>query len=344
MWGIELDPDVPIVYSIFGIQYLGEVPDTRQQALIDNFTRLICSSAQHVDNIIQQNSINQTQIWLGYWSSPTSFKAWWQAAETAQLWNSLPPDAGMWREILTVPRRRTQFGTNKEERYGMAHIGTLTPNTTKSGYWGCYRDRIEEATPANRLDTPLSINLTAAPSSKTVRLGRVLMNKLPDNLCFVVEGQDHSHITADEKDHWFENFDAPVTKWITDIVAAGPEAGVLTSRLCLAPDSGKFRNLDPMPLNYNRKIQLFYFLDFGHMERLGRRNKGHVGLRSNFMQSYCPVGPMGKLGELLLWVETSILKSEEMECEYIGCLEGTGLMAYDHHVEFTSIRDGQIVG
>ncbi|RDW83522.1 hypothetical protein BP5796_05013 [Coleophoma crateriformis] len=343
MWGVNLDPDVPMVYSIFGVQYLGEIPNTQQQTLIDTFTKLIDSSAKHVDHVIQQDPLAQTRIWLAYWSSPASYRAWWLAAETVQFWDSLPPDAGMWREILNVPRRRTQFGTNKQENNGLAHVGTLTPNTTKSGYWGCYRDRIEAATPTDRLDTPLSRNPTPQLSSTTVRLGRVRMNKLPDNLCFVVEGQDHSGITVTEKDHWFENFDETVTKWITDIVAAGAEAGVLTSRLCFAPESGKFRDLDPTPLNYNRKIQLFYFLDFGHMERIGRHNKGHVGLRSSFMQSYCPIGPMGKLGQLLLWAETSILKSEDIECEYVGCLVGTGLMAYDHHPAFGTAKDKQIL-
>lgn len=31
-------------------------------------------------------------------------------------------------------------------------------------------------------------------------------------------------------------------------------------------------------------------------------------------------------GKLRLWVEASILKGKDMDCEYVGCVEGTGLM------------------
>jgi hypothetical protein len=271
-----------------------------------------------------------------------SYKAWWETKDVVDFWTSLPEDAGMYREILTVPRGRTQMALSAETEEGMAYVGTVKPmDQTKMGYWGCYRDRYEDGGKKDRLPSSLQAPPEAQKATGKIRPGRVLMTTFPDNLCFVVEGQDHSSISAEEKNYWFENFDASVTNWITDLANAPPSAGILDTRLCYAPESGKYRESIPDVLNYNRKVQLFYFLDHGHMERIGKQNKGHVNLRNNFLQSYCPTGAMGQIAKLLLWVETSVLKSNEIECEYVGCLEGTGFMAYDNHSAFRGKGDAR---
>lgn len=65
-------------------------------------------------------------------------------------------------------------------------------------------------------------------------------------------------------------------------------------------------------------------------ERAGRAHRGHVKLRKKFMEAYCPVGKMGNgVGKITLWEETSIMKGNEIQAEYIGCRDGTGFMAYD---------------
>ncbi len=45
---------------------------------------------------------------------------------------------------------------------------------------------------------------------------------------------------------------------------------------------------------------------------------------------------MAEIARLLLWVETSVVKKGEIECEYVGCLETTGFMAYDNNDAFKS--------
>ena len=34
---------------------------------------------------------------------------------------------------------------------------------------------------------------------------------------------------------------------------------------------------------------------------------------------------MSEEGEIQLWVETSVLTAGGVDCEYVGCMEGTGL-------------------
>lgn len=103
--------------------------------------------------------------------------------------------------------------------------------------------------------------------SLTVRPGRIVLAALPDNLRSVVEGQDHSSVLQTEKDHWFEKFDGPVTSWINYLTGpSGHSAGILKARVCYSLSLGQYRNALPKALNYNRKIQLFYFLDHRHIE------------------------------------------------------------------------------
>ncbi|KAJ5131802.1 heme-containing dehydratase [Penicillium atrosanguineum] len=129
-------------------------------------------------------------------------------------------------------------------------------------------------------------------SSLESRPGRVHLTQFPDNICFVVEGQDHSAITAEERKYLFESFDDSVTRWIKDLMEAGPESGILDGRICYEPESGVFREKEPQALNYNKKVQLFYFKDLQHMEKIGRQNKGHVDLRKRFLEAYGPDGQM----------------------------------------------------
>ena len=230
----------------------------------------------------------------------------------------------------------------------MAHLGEFESILDRSGYWGCYYDRMGDVTKENKFRTevtkkptrtrPLPITPSGSSSNGSngsngsnlpIRRGRIQVPALPDNIAFVVEGQDHSLILPEEKEHWLENFDQPVTNWLSDLVTAGPKRGILDARLCYNPESGMYKAADAQPreLSFNDKVQLFYFLDMEAMEKIGREDAGHVKLRRGFMQSYGSGGVMTELpGKLRLWVEASILKGKDMDCEYVGCVEGTGLM------------------
>ncbi|KAF9882669.1 hypothetical protein FE257_005663 [Aspergillus nanangensis] len=291
-----------------------------QSALARQLDHLIADYPEHVDRIHQDGLPSfpdaKSQIWLAYWKSPEDYEHWWQQGAMS-FWEALSDDAGMWREILIVHGDRTQFATNKTRKSGLGHLGPYESVGDKTGYWGCYYHRIPAVTPDNHFPSPVTAPLNPPPTDG-IRSGRITMTHFPDNLCFVVEGQDHSRITTHESQHWLENLDKPVTKWMEDLQTAGAENGVLDARMCYEPDSGRFRDSKPQSLNYNRKIQLFYFLDMESMERIGRMNRGHVALRRDFINSYAGDGVLAESGELCLWVETSILRSPDIQCEFIS--------------------------
>lgn len=391
MWGVHLPSSHPFVYALFGIQLPITSPSTSQIDLVSELTHLLSNKPAHIDHLLQDSpspnpftpeegqGTGKTRIWLTYWSSPEAYKTWWTSPAVEAFWTSLPPDAGVWREVMTIPASRAQHGTNKTIRAGLGHLGKRVSVAEKSGYWGCYRERMSawedegdrmesewglrddgasfssscsgyySYTRADEQHTDVDIkpdsNANSNPESDkdSHHPGRILVTNIPSNICFVVEGQDHSAITSSEQDLWFKRFDPLVTQWIKDLVSSttpptssGPGTGTGThvpelfrARLCYDPSSGLFRSDPDVPaLNYNKKVQLFYFRDLGCLERIGRLNKGHVRLRRDFLDAYGPGGEMGKVGGLRLWVETSVVKNGEMECEYVGCVPGTGLMGF----------------
>ncbi|KAG0157747.1 hypothetical protein PDIDSM_4932 [Penicillium digitatum] len=188
----------------------------------------------------------------------------------------------------------------------------------------------EKLVPHRPLHSP-----SAETSGPEIRPGRVHLTQFPDNICFVVEGQDHSAITKEEQKFWLGNLDDLVNNWIKDLIEAGPESGILDGRICYDPEGGRFRDGEPNALGYNKKIQLFYFQDLGQMEKIGRLNKGHVELRKKIFESYGPGGEM-MAGKIMLQVETTVLKSGEIDCEYVGCAEGTGFMAFGSYPQHIS--------
>ncbi|KAJ6013236.1 heme-containing dehydratase [Penicillium herquei] len=339
MWGVQLSSSEPFVYSIFGLQYHHEPPTNEQITYQKEFDDLIINHATHIDRLIQEGNAAskpaKTFIWLGYWKTQTEYLDWWTSDAVTSFWANLSPHAGIWREIMMPSATRTQFGSNQSKSHGLGHLGTPTSLGEKSGFWGCYRHRMS-ASQDDNFTTNINKEIAQVQhytSQDThhdppIRPGRQLLTNLPNNVCFVVEGQDHSEITDEEREFWFKNFDQSVKRWMKDLVSAGDGSGVLDSKLCYCPESGIFRESDSdlAALNYNKKVQLFYFKDLRHLERIGRSNKGHVDLRHRFMRAYGPGREMDS-GKICLWVETTVIKGNEIECEYVGCFEGTGWLA-----------------
>ncbi|KAK9238151.1 aldoxime dehydratase [Lipomyces kononenkoae] len=344
-----LAPVLPELFtiSIFGAQYHGTSPPPPKAILIRTFEASLKASAVFVEELIQDDSergLGLSRIWVSYWKSPDDYYQWWESQEVSQFWSSLPDDAGFWRERMHFSKTRFVTEMSQDIPSGVGHLGPLEPLTEKTGYWGALRDRIEESTAEDKLPSPLEFVPAPKLPDGTIRRGRVKMTKFPENICYVIEGQDHSLMKEHEGKIWSEKFHRATKRFVTNAVRAGPEGGVLSARLCHVPESGTI-NVKPSEipddpdifpaLEINRTVEIFYFLEFRYMERVGRRDKAHVALRREFMDVYGKERIMAH-GDMLVWVDCGILKSNEIEAEYIGCYEGTGFLAYDYHPEFKS--------
>ena len=235
-----------------------------------------------------------------------------------------------------------------------------------------------QATPDDKFSSPLPAVPEPKRLSDEIRLGRTRIVKFPDNINFVIEGQDYSAMPPAERMYWKENFDGITKQWVTNVMTAGPAKGMVSGRACHAFACGKQLGASSSDdttkaatkdnngtttgsgddddavtafvangggslfpgLDYIRQAQLLFWLDLSYMEYIGKWDKVHVKLRRDFFAAYGPGGVM-EGGDLLLWVDVGILKGDEMDAEYVGCYEGTGFMAYDHHAAFESRSDAK---
>lgn len=325
--------------SVFGCQFHAKSPSAGKLALIDAFQALIRPAAVYVDEY-EQNDV-PTRIWMSYWTSPQDFKKWWESPAVLSFWSSLPDDAGFWRETVNLPATRAMHQTVFNDRKdGFGHCGDLIPLTERMGYWGAYRSRLTKEHPDDRFASSLSAVPEPRPLSNRLSRGRLRMTRFPENLCFVVEGQDYSGMEEREMQYWNEHFDSLAKRWITNVMQGGAKKGLVNARACHGLASGKqlgatqgdgvFPGLD-----YLRQAQLLFWLDISCMEHMGKHDTTHVKLRREFLQAYGPGGEM-EGGKLLLWVDLGVLKAEEVDAEYVGCYDGTGFTAFDEHPSFKS--------
>lgn len=354
VWLANLEgEDLLFTYALFGVQQ-DELTDRKRKTVLDLFN-LLSTSADRVDHLQDEShesprKSSQSTTFVAYWKDSGAYQTWRESNAFRDFWDSLPDDAGVWREVMTVPKSRYMFAANQYETSGLATMLGLKESSDE-GYWGVYRHRLHDnpdqyTDPADTFTTPLATTTKAKPDSdkavvnletsfpNAVRLGRVKLTKLPDNLCFCREGQRQPHFGKEELETWLDMLAPYAQSWMNHLNTARNRNGVVSFTMHVGhenPVPSQKREIDPLEdLSLPTKAvaeanQLMYFLDMAHFEQAGRSFKDHVKLRQRTFDLYGPDGKHSN-GKLSLFVELCVLKSGDLEAEYIGCREGTGLM------------------
>ncbi|KAI9647414.1 hypothetical protein NHQ30_003799 [Ciborinia camelliae] len=352
---VDMDgKDYVFTYGIFGVQHEELTPE--KATSISTLYKLLSSSANRVDHLQDESHGLPRQgpkstTFVAYWLSSTSYESWKGSSPVKEFWASLPADAGVWREVMTVPKSRFTFASSQPVASAM---GTLLPlkQSDDEGYWGVYRHRLSETPdshtdPSDTFTSPYVTPTKAKPNetrkiidipstrSAKIKLGRVTISNPPENLIFVREGQRQPHIPPAETEAWLKQINPHAQSWISHLATARNKNGVVAFTTHIGQENPtpeivneKFDPSADLELDTNaiaEANQLAYFLDLAHFEQAGRSHKGHVELRKTVMSLYGPGGELEK-GKAVLFVELCVLKSKDLDAEYIGCAEGTGLM------------------
>ncbi|PQE08891.1 heme-containing dehydratase protein [Rutstroemia sp. NJR-2017a BVV2] len=322
-------------YAIFGIQYESLTPT--KTSLISTLHGLLSSSAGHVDTLgDEDHGVSRpgpkTTTFVAYWLHSEDYDKLSESQVFKNFWDNLADDAGVWREVMTVPRSRYMFAASQNINWGLASMLDLKPSTDE-GYWGVYRHRLSETPdsftdPTDTFTSPYvtTYKPTEKPSidiprsfSTTLLPGRVKV-RIPDNLCFVREGQRQRGVPADEREDWIARVSPHARSWITHLDEERNKNGVISFSTHVEDSIPGEK-----PSEDAETDQLAYFLDLAHFELAGRSHRGHVTLRKTVMELYGPGGKWNQ-GKSELFVELCVLKSGDLVAEYIGCAEGTGLL------------------
>ena len=268
-------------------------------------------------------------------------------------------------QVMTVPKSRFMHAANQNIESGIATLPelNLTPSNDE-GYWGVYRHRLSmvpdsHTDPTDAFTSPYVTSAKSNPAAPVINIppsrtgkivpGRVKLDHIRDNIVFVREGQRQPNLEQEELDTWRESIAPHVESWIKHLDTERNKNGVLaftthisheqppmidTKRRDSAVELDLAADLEKLDVNSDSDAkavpetnQLAYFLDLAHFELAGRSFKGHVQLRRNTIELYGPGGKHeGEKGKVVLFVELCVLKKGDLDAEYVGCMEGTGLM------------------
>lgn len=348
-------------YALFGVQHDELTPD--KKTTISKLYELLSQSADRVDHLQDEShgaarTGPKSTTFVAYWLKSADYEAWKETDAVKDFWNNLPDDAGVWREVMTVPKSRYMFAASQKEVSGLATVLGLKESSDE-GYWGVYRHRLSETPdkhtdPSDTFTSPLVskgkakgdttkrvVDLSRSPVHENIRRGRVKLTKVPDNLCYCREGQSQPNLDKDELDTWKEKLAPYAKSWMDHLDSDRDKNGVVSFTFHIGHEiprstfdagvdleketgSGAEAGTETKPIA--EANQLMYFLDLAHFELAGRSWRDHVKLRQTTMEMYGPGGQHNPHGKLSLFVELCVLKSGDLDAEYVGCKEGTGLM------------------
>ncbi|MCP5198484.1 MAG: phenylacetaldoxime dehydratase family protein [Gammaproteobacteria bacterium] len=256
-----------------------------------------------------------TTLAVAYWTDRQRADDWWRSGAVSRWWQGLACDgeAGWFCERMAIPEARFNYAAGTEDRHGSAATLPLAPCKI-FGYWGAYRDRLP-ASAADPFESPLAE--PPAPRDPVTR-GRRLAVRIPDNLCYIREGQGWADCGAEERAVWNEQMKDKVDTWVGRLAADPVATGCLALR-----DIAEFDALTGAPLE--RRSQLAFLLSLGHIERAARTDPAHLAVHGAFAQMYREPRFTPRMH---VWVEVGILKEDEFAAEYVNCHPGTGLLPF----------------
>ncbi|KAJ4863269.1 hem-containing dehydratase domain-containing protein [Trichoderma breve] len=334
-----LSDDTPSVLALFGIQHPESLTPLKRNsiaALKDIFALengpghvQIMTEAQQPRN---PSSNCNTTIFQAFWFSSTDYEAWWQSAAVSSFWNSLEEDAGIWREIMRINPRRFMHATGSTKKQGLALVPELAEVeyadiAPQQKYWGIYRERIPDHESDDFESAFISQAQRKEMEEKEIRLGRVVLLHGIDNMLYVWEFQDYSQMTEQEKEIWDKHINPFVRGWMDSLDKERSKHGVLSFRnTALTQIDDDLTSTLP---ESRITSQFVFYLDLAAFEYSGKSTRDHFKARMAFEKHHKSSGTLGMgKGRTQLSVEVGILKRSDFEAEYIGCLDGTGLMGY----------------
>ncbi|HIF11363.1 MAG TPA: phenylacetaldoxime dehydratase family protein [Sneathiellales bacterium] len=305
-----------VVFALFGVQSRDpNMAAPHVAALRDHLASGNTSFIERSHSVDASGYHND--IFMAYWLDIESYRAWAAQPEVAAWWAGLPQDPeqelGFWREVLMPDKDRFQFGGAGDRKAGSGNFLKLAP-CDKFGYWGGYRDRLAAS---KHDDFAAARDVLDAPQVRDT-IGRRLSVITPDNICFIREGQGWADCGAEERRIWNEKMEPVVTEWVGFLGDNPAESGCITIRDCHEQDVDHGTPVE-------RRSQFAFLLSLGHIEHAARTQPTHLAVHRTFLEMF-----ENKLFEpqMHVWVEVFILKSGELENEYVNCHPATGLLPY----------------
>ncbi len=256
-----------------------------------------------------------TSVLMAYWPERDTSQRWWSSAAVTRYWRGLPHDGdtGYFHERMSIPRERFNYAAGTEDKHGSAAVFELEACAT-FGYWGAYRDRLP-ASKTDGFESPLTA-VSVSPDKYT--RGRRLSVSIPDNLCYIREGQGWGKCGAEERKIWDHEMNGVIDKWVERLGEDPVATGCLSIRDCIEVDPANGETIA-------RRSQIAFLLSLAHIEQAARTDPAHLAVHGAFVKMY---REPRFTPQMHVWVEIGVMKHDEVDTEYVNCHPRTGLLPY----------------
>lgn len=323
-----------IVMAVIGAQYANaEMNDGRALAEISSYLTAEAAPPASRPSFHEHAAVTDSRGFyntavLAYWPSRGAYEEWAAASGFEGWWRGLGAGANGWfLEVFfpTVDRFETIHNTRDPEGAANMRDGLSGP-IQEHGYWGSMRDRL----PLSQTD-PLE-GEAAAPEGKGLSnggsdahengAGTPRRVRVPGrrNLAVIRSGQDWSGTVPEERALYLETMHPVLTKGMDFLRDHGDEVGCYSCRFMEIVD-GKHK---AGAGGTDRTFGLAYFDDLASLERWSREHPTHLAIFGGFGKY---AKRLGEKMSLRVFHEVLVLEPEQQLFEYIGCHEGTGMLA-----------------
>jgi aldoxime dehydratase len=311
-FGPEVDK---LVYGIFGVQSKDSEKSKRYAAELRRLLQGV-NGAPAIERMTCKDSEGYyCDITIGYWKRVADYDTWFASPAVRSWWKAFPLDAsvGLWREVMTPHKDYYQYGAGVPQKGGLSALGELIP-CDKFGYWGGYRDRVPASTHDKFL--PAFQDMPQRVARET--FGKRLSVKLPNNICYIREGQGWNLSGDAERQIWKEQMEKPVDQWVSELHENPYKTG------CFSLLFGREHDMttgEPI----EKQSQLAFLLSLSHIERAARTNHSHLCVHKSFSEMYTQPKFEPRMH---IWVEMVIVKEGDMQTEYVNCHPMTSMLPY----------------
>lgn len=254
-----------------------------------------------------------TQLLVAYWTGESDYRAWWARADVQEYWAGAGQDeTGVWREVMITGPERHQYASGQEDPAGPSEFLPLEPSD-KFGFQGSYRARMRSA---ETDDFASSVPTLPEPAERDTR-GRRLTVAVPENICFIREGQTWDLCSSEERAIWDAQMGPVIDDWVATLRDNPVRTGCISVRDC--------REQDLTGRQIDRRSQFAFLLSLRHIEEAARTDPAHLRLMKAFNDMYANLDFAPRMN---IWVEVHIPRPGGIEAEYLNCHPRTGFLPY----------------
>jgi hypothetical protein len=256
---------------------------------------------------------------LAYWPTKAAYTEWTSASGFQQWWDGLKPEEekhGWSLEVFfpSVDRFETVFSDNTVPE-GAAHMRqTVSGPLREHVYWGSMRDRLAVSQADDLVGETASMHggRSNAETHKRVRVpGK-------QNLAIIRSGQDWSNTYPEERKLYLETMHPVLIKGMDFLRDEGDKVGCYSCRFMSIVDPATQK------ADKDRTFGLAFFDDLSSLEKWSKEHKTHLDIFGGFLQY---AKQLENNVSLRLFHEVLVLKPDQQLFEYIGCHDGTGMLA-----------------